>query len=164
MRDGVRLSADVYLPDDETAAPAILVRTPYDNTRPDFVSVARRFTAHGYPFAIQDTRGRGLKSLEEATQEIVAAGNGTTGLSSVFSLFNTSTPKIYADIDRLRAQMLGVSADRVFETLEVYLGSTFVNEFNFLGRTYRVTAQADGERISCAPMRQSTWPTARESQ
>jgi uncharacterized protein len=59
MRDGVRLSADVYLPDDETAAPAILVRTPYDNTRPDFVSVARRFTAHGYPFVIQDTRGRG---------------------------------------------------------------------------------------------------------
>ena len=59
MRDGVRLSADVYLPDDRTAAPAILVRTPYDNTRPDFVSWARRFTAHGYPFVIQDTRGRG---------------------------------------------------------------------------------------------------------
>jgi len=98
----------------------------------------------GFKMIVQDKRGRGLKSLEEATQEIVAAGNGTTGLSSVFSLFNTSTPKIYADIDRLRAQMLGVSADRVFETLEVYLGSTFVNEFNFLGRTYRVTAQADG--------------------
>jgi HAE1 family hydrophobic/amphiphilic exporter-1 len=98
----------------------------------------------GFKMIVQDKRGRGLKSLEEATQEIVAAGNGTTGLASVFSLFNTSTPKIYADIDRLRAQMLGVSADRVFETLEVYLGSTFVNEFNFLGRTYRVTAQADG--------------------
>ena len=98
----------------------------------------------GFKMIVQDKRGRGLKSLEEATQEIVAAGNGTTGLSSVFSLFNTSTPKVFADIDRLRAQMLGVSADRVFETLEVYLGSTFVNEFNFLGRTYRVTAQADG--------------------
>jgi len=62
----------------------------------------------------------------------------------VFSLFNARTPRIYADIDRVRAEMLGVSADRVFETLEVYLGSAFVNEFNFLGRTYRVTAQADG--------------------
>ena len=59
MRDGVRLSADVYLPDDQTAAPAILVRTPYDNTRPDFMSWARRFTEHGYPVVIQDTRGRG---------------------------------------------------------------------------------------------------------
>jgi hydrophobe/amphiphile efflux-1 (HAE1) family protein len=98
----------------------------------------------GFKMMVQDKRGRGLKSLEQATQEIVGAGNATTGLVGVFSLFNTSTPKIYADIDRLRAQMLGVSADRVFETLEVYLGSTFVNEFNFLGRTYRVTAQADG--------------------
>src|SRR4051812_15244689 len=98
----------------------------------------------GFKMMVQDKRGRGLKSLEEATQEIVGAGNSTTGLASVFSLFNTRTPKIYADIDRLRAEMLGVSADRVFETLEVYLGSTFVNEFNFLGRTYRVTAQADG--------------------
>lgn len=59
MRDGVRLSADVYLPDDETAAPAILVRTPYDNTRPDFVAWARYFTAHDYAVVIQDTRGRG---------------------------------------------------------------------------------------------------------
>src|SRR3954465_5512274 len=98
----------------------------------------------GFKMMVQDKRGRGLKSLEQATQEIVGAGNATTGLVGIFSLFNTSTPKIYADIDRLRAQMLGVSADRVFETLEVYLGSTFVNEFNFLGRTYRVTAQADG--------------------
>ena len=70
-------------------------------------------------------------------------------LSAVFSLFNTRTPRIYADIDRIRAEMLGVDATRVFETLEVYLGSAFVNDFNFLGRTYRVTAQADG------PFRQS---------
>ena len=63
----------------------------------------------------------------------------------MFSLFNTRTPKIYADIDRrASAEMLGVSADRVFETLEVYLGSAYVNDFNFLGSTYRVTAQADG--------------------
>jgi HAE1 family hydrophobic/amphiphilic exporter-1 len=62
----------------------------------------------------------------------------------VFSLFNTRTPKIFADIDRVKAEMLGVPADRVFETLEVYLGSAYVNDFNYLGRTYRVTAQADG--------------------
>jgi multidrug efflux pump subunit AcrB len=62
----------------------------------------------------------------------------------VFTTFNTRTPKIYADIDRVRAEMLGVNADDIFQTLEVYLGSQYVNDFNFLGRTYRVTAQADG--------------------
>jgi putative CocE/NonD family hydrolase len=59
MRDGVRLSADVYLPETDTPAPAILVRTPYDNTRQDYISWARRFTAHGYPLVVQDCRGRG---------------------------------------------------------------------------------------------------------
>jgi HAE1 family hydrophobic/amphiphilic exporter-1 len=63
----------------------------------------------------------------------------------VFSLFNTRTPKLYADIDRVKAEMLGVPADRVFEALEIYLGSAYVNDFNYLGHTYRVTAQADGQ-------------------
>ncbi len=58
-------------------------------------------------------------------------------------MFNTRTPKIYADIDRVRAEILGVAPNRVFETLQVYLGSSYVNDFNYLGRTYRVTAQAD---------------------
>jgi HAE1 family hydrophobic/amphiphilic exporter-1 len=100
--------------------------------------------AGGFKMMIEDRRGRGPKALEEATGEMVAAANRTPGLAGVFSLFNTRTPKIYADIDRVRAEMLGVPAERVFQTLEVYLGSAFVNEFNYLGRTYRVTAQADG--------------------
>jgi HAE1 family hydrophobic/amphiphilic exporter-1 len=61
----------------------------------------------------------------------------------VFTLFNTSTPQVYADIDRTKAEMLGVPITRFFDTLSVYMGSTFVNDFNILGRTYRVTAQAD---------------------
>jgi HAE1 family hydrophobic/amphiphilic exporter-1 len=100
-------------------------------------------TAGGFKMMVQDKRGRGLPALEEATQEIVTAANQTPGLVGVFSLFNTRTPKVYADIDRVRAEMLGVSANRVFETLQVYLGSAYVNDFNYLGRTYRVTAQAD---------------------
>ena len=71
--------------------------------------------------------------------------NQTPGLASIFTLFNTRTPQIYADIDRVRAEMLGVRPIDVFETLEVYLGSAYVNDFNLLGRTYRVTAQADGK-------------------
>src|SRR5262249_5367850 len=97
-----------------------------------------------FKLMIEDQRGRGLEALDAATQDLVAAANQTPGLVGVFSLFNTRTPKIYADIDRVRAEMLGVSADRVFETLQVYVGSAFVNEFNYLGRTFRVTAQAEG--------------------
>jgi len=99
----------------------------------------------GFKMMVQDKRGRGLDALEAATQDLVGAANQTPGLMGIFSLFNTRTPKIFADIDRVRAEMLGLTADRVFEALEVYVGSAFVNDFNLLGRTYRVTAQADGD-------------------
>src|SRR5712672_2299656 len=100
-------------------------------------------TAGGFKMMVQDKRGRGLPALETATQNIVSAANQVPGLVGVFSLFNTRTPKDYAAIDRVRAEMLEVPASRVFETLQVYLGSAYVNDFNYLGRTYRVTAQAD---------------------
>ncbi len=100
-------------------------------------------TAGGFKVMIQDKRGRGPVALEAAAQDIVGAATQTPGMVGMFSLFNTRTPKIYADIDRVKAQMLGVPAERVFKTLEVYVGSAFVNEFNFLGHTYRVIAQAD---------------------
>ena len=98
----------------------------------------------GFKMMIQDKRGRGARALEAAVVDLVRAANRDPNLRRVFSLFNTRTPKIFADIDRVKAEMLGVPADRVFEVLEIYLGSAFVNEFNILGRTYRVTAQADG--------------------
>src|SRR5260221_4581853 len=100
--------------------------------------------AGGFKMMVQDKRGRWLPALEAATQYLVAAANQTPGLVGVFSLFNTRTPKLYADIDRVKAEMLAVPTDNVFDALEVYLGSVFVNNFNYLGRTYQVTAQADG--------------------
>jgi hydrophobe/amphiphile efflux-1 (HAE1) family protein len=101
-------------------------------------------TGGGFKMMVEDKSGRGLGALEAAAQEIVTQASQTPGLVGIFSLFNTRTPKIFADIDRVRAEMLGVPADRVFEALEIYLGSTYVNDFNYLGRTFRVTAQADG--------------------
>ncbi|HSA83052.1 MAG TPA: efflux RND transporter permease subunit, partial [Geminicoccaceae bacterium] len=101
-------------------------------------------TSGGFKMMVQDRRGRGLEALETASQELVAAANQTPGLVRVFSLFNTGTPKIYADIDRVRAEMLGVTPEQVFEALELYIGSAYVNDFNLFGRTFRVTAQADG--------------------
>jgi hydrophobe/amphiphile efflux-1 (HAE1) family protein len=102
-------------------------------------------TTGGFKMQVQDTHGGDPAQLEAVAQTVVAAANQAPGLASIFTTFNTRTPKVYADIDRVRAEMLGVNADDVFQTLEVYLGSQYVNDFNLLGRTYRVTAQADGK-------------------
>jgi multidrug efflux pump subunit AcrB len=67
----------------------------------------------------------------------------TPGLKQVFSLFESSTPQLYLDIDRTKAQMLGINLPDVFGALQTYLGSYYVNDFNLLGRTFRVTAQAE---------------------
>ncbi|MGD1925393.1 MAG: efflux RND transporter permease subunit, partial [Paracoccaceae bacterium] len=102
-------------------------------------------TSGGWKLYVQDRRGRGLTALEGAAQGLAASANQSGQVARVFTLFNTATPKVFADIDRVKAEQLGVTPDQIFETLEVYLGSAFVNEFNFLGRTYQVTVQADGE-------------------
>jgi HAE1 family hydrophobic/amphiphilic exporter-1 len=100
-------------------------------------------TGGGFKMYVQDRAGRGPRALEQAVGAIVGPANQTPGLVQVFTLFNTKTPQIYADIDRTKAEMLGVPITRFFDTLSTYMGSTFVNDFNILGRTYRVTAQAD---------------------
>jgi HAE1 family hydrophobic/amphiphilic exporter-1 len=102
-------------------------------------------TTGGFKMQVQDTTGGDLSQLANVAQTMADAANRTPGLAGVFTTFNTRTPKVYADIDRVRAEMLGVTSSDVFQTLEVYLGSQYVNDFNFLGRTYRVTAQADGQ-------------------
>ncbi|MGH6921728.1 MAG: efflux RND transporter permease subunit, partial [Geminicoccaceae bacterium] len=101
-------------------------------------------TGGGFKMMVEDQRGRGAAALDAVTQELVAAANQQPGIANVFSVFNTRTPKIYADIDLVRAEMLGVTPERVFETLEVYLGSSYVNDFNYLGRIFQVRMQADG--------------------
>ena len=100
-------------------------------------------TGGGYKMMVQDRANHGPKALEAATMGMMMAANQTDGLTSVFTLFNTGTPRIFADIDREKAQQLGVTPDQVFATLQTYLGSSYVNDFNLFGRTYRVTAQAD---------------------
>jgi HAE1 family hydrophobic/amphiphilic exporter-1 len=100
-------------------------------------------TGGGFKLYVQDRAGRGPQALEQAVGTVTGPANQTAGLVQVFTLFNTSTPQVYADIDRTKAEMLGVPITRFFDTLSTYMGSTFVNDFNILGRTYRVTAQAD---------------------
>jgi hydrophobe/amphiphile efflux-1 (HAE1) family protein len=100
-------------------------------------------TGGGFKMYVQDRAGRGPLALQQAVGGVVGPANQTPGLVQVFTLFNTTTPQIYADIDRTKAEMLGVPITRFFDTLSTYMGSTYVNDFNILGRTYRVTAQAD---------------------
>ncbi len=101
--------------------------------------------AGGWKLYIQDRTGLGRERLQEVTQQVIAAANQTDGLSSVFTFYNSGTPRIYADVDRTRAEMLEVPVQNVIDTMEIYLGSRYINDFNFLNRTYRVVAQADGQ-------------------
>ncbi len=100
-------------------------------------------TSGGFRMMVEDRGGEGPQALQKAVFAMMGAANKTTGLSRVFSLFETQTPQLYLDIDRTKAQLLGVSIPDVFSTLQIYLGSIYVNDFNLFGRTFRVQAQAD---------------------
>ncbi len=100
-------------------------------------------TGGGFKMMIEDRSGAGYAALEGAAFKMMMAANQEPGLTSVFTQFNTKTPRLKAEIDRERAEQIGVPVARIFSTLGTYLGSTYVNDFNFLGRTFRVTAQAD---------------------
>ena len=74
---------------------------------------------------------------------MVSQFNKDPGISGAYSPFNTHTPRILADIDRVKAEYLGVSDSAVFDTLQTFLGSSYINDFNYLNHTYEVYAQAD---------------------
>ncbi|HUH46407.1 MAG TPA: efflux RND transporter permease subunit, partial [Arenibacter sp.] len=99
--------------------------------------------AGGFKMMVQDRANLGTDELLKATYALAAAANEDPILTKVFTFFNNQTPQLYLDINRVKAEKLGVNVGDVFQTLEIYMGSTFVNEFNYLGRTFQVTAQAD---------------------
>jgi hydrophobe/amphiphile efflux-1 (HAE1) family protein len=99
--------------------------------------------AGGFRMMVEDRAGRGSLALQGVTYAMMGRANQTPGLVQVFSLFETSTPQLYLDIDRTKAQLLGINVPDVFNALQTYLGSSYVNDFNILGRTFRVMAQAD---------------------
>ena len=101
--------------------------------------------AGGFRMMIEDRAGRGPQALQGVTFAMMGRAAQTPGVSQVFTLFETSTPQLYLDIDRTKAQLLGVNVTDVFSALQIYLGSAYVNDFNLFGRTFRVTAQADGD-------------------
>ena len=98
----------------------------------------------GFKMMLEDRAGLGTQALVSATNALVAAANKDPSFAGVFTLLNAGSPSVYADIDRLKAEKVGLTPTDVFDTLQLYLGSQYVNDFNFLGRTYEVIAQADG--------------------
>jgi hydrophobe/amphiphile efflux-1 (HAE1) family protein len=99
--------------------------------------------AGGYRMMVEDRAGRGPQALQQAVGAMMGRAATTPGLMQVYSLFEVSTPQLYLDIDRTKAQLLGINMPDVFNALQVNIGSLYINDFNLFGRTFRVQAQAE---------------------
>jgi HAE1 family hydrophobic/amphiphilic exporter-1 len=99
--------------------------------------------AGGFKMIIESQGSTDYRKLEQVTHQITDAALKDKDISNAFVTFNTRTPRLYADIDREKAEVLGVPDQNVFDTLQTYLGSTYVNDFNLFGRTFQVYAQAE---------------------
>jgi len=99
--------------------------------------------AGGFQLEIEDRRNAGLNALQQASDAVVAAANAEPGLAGVFTTYRSRVPQLYLNIDREKAQTLDVPMNSIFTTLQSYLGTNYVNDFNFLGRTFQVNLQGD---------------------
>ncbi|HEY4308682.1 MAG TPA: multidrug efflux RND transporter permease subunit [Pirellulales bacterium] len=99
--------------------------------------------AGGFKFMVEDRGDLGLVELQRATDNMVAKGNQTTGLAGLFTVYKTDSPQLYIDVDRKACLTAGVSLAELFDALQSYLGSRYVNDFNRFGRTWQVIVQAD---------------------
>jgi HAE1 family hydrophobic/amphiphilic exporter-1 len=97
----------------------------------------------GFELRLQDRGGAGLQALESAANTLLYQANSNPALTRLNSTFRASVPQLYVDIDRVKAKSMGVPLSMIFDTLETYLGSAYVNDFNLFGRTFKVVAQAD---------------------
>jgi multidrug efflux pump len=100
-------------------------------------------TIGGFRMQIEDRAGLGFDELYRQTQNLMAKGNESDELHGLFSSYQVNVPQVDADVDREKAKSQGVSVQELFDTMQVYLGSLYVNDFNAFGRTYPVTAQAE---------------------
>ena len=99
--------------------------------------------AGGFKLMLEDRAGLGPEALANAANGLVAAANKDKTFAGVFTLFNSGAPSLFTDIDRLKAEKVGLTPSDVFSTMQLYVGSQYVNDFNFMGRTYPVYVQGD---------------------
>jgi HAE1 family hydrophobic/amphiphilic exporter-1 len=100
-------------------------------------------TFGGFQYVVQDQSGHTLEELAKVTQDVVAAGNGNRDLQGLFTAFTASDPQFVVTIDREKAKAVGVPLQQITDTLQTYMGSAYVNDFDFNSRSYRVYVQAD---------------------
>jgi multidrug efflux pump subunit AcrB len=94
---------------------------------------------------LQNRAGLSSDAFLQAARELIDAANASPNIINTFTTFSTGTPQLFVDVDRIKAQMLKVPMANIFEAMRIYMGSAYVNDFNMFGRTFRVTAQADGQ-------------------
>ena len=99
----------------------------------------------GFKLQVQDNTAQGPEALFEATQTLMAAARESGEIVGVFSSFQVNVPQLDAHVDREKAKQQGVPVSSVFQTLQAYLGSVYVNDFNRFGRTYQVILQAEAQ-------------------
>ncbi|ANN80009.1 efflux RND transporter permease subunit [Bordetella flabilis] len=102
-------------------------------------------TTGGFKLQIEDRADRGYDELYKATQAFIRRASEAPELGPLFSTYTVNVPQLKVDVDREKAQQLGVDTLAVFNTLQAFLGSYYVNDFNFLGRVYQVRMQADSK-------------------
>ncbi|MFB2562152.1 efflux RND transporter permease subunit [Rhizobium sp. IMFF44] len=102
-------------------------------------------TTGGFKLQIEDRAGLGNQALDQAAKAVIGKAYQTPELTGIFSSFQINVPQLFADLDRAKAEQLGVSVTDVFQALQIYLGSLYVNDFNAFGRTYSVRVQADAK-------------------
>src|SRR6201999_2255887 len=97
----------------------------------------------GFKLIIEDRGGLGMDELQRVSDQVVARGNKTDGLQGLFNSGGANSPWLYLNIARAKCYALGVPVSDVFNTLQFYLGSYYVNNFNEFGRNWQVNVQAD---------------------
>lgn len=100
-------------------------------------------TIGGFKLQVQDKADLGDKALYDAVQTVIAKANQHPALSGVFTSYEVNVPQLFANVDRAKAKQLGVELGDIYGTMQVMLGSLYINDFNKFGRTYQVIAQAD---------------------
>jgi hydrophobic/amphiphilic exporter-1 (mainly G- bacteria), HAE1 family len=100
-------------------------------------------SASGFQMQLQDRGDVGLNELQAVAEELIQDGNAQSGLTALNTTFRANVPQLFADVDRTKVNTLDVPLNSVFSTLQAYLGSAYVNDFNQFGRTYQVKVQAD---------------------
>ncbi|TMO90313.1 efflux RND transporter permease subunit [Pseudoalteromonas ruthenica] len=102
-------------------------------------------TTGGFKLQLEDRANKGFEALFSALQKVIAEARQQPELTGLYSSFRIQVPQMNIDIDREQALLQGIPLNEVFDALQVYLGSLYVNDFNVFGRTYQVTAQADAD-------------------